>query len=150
MRLTVDGGEVFAGTGGAGFDPAGRAVLFLHGAGMDHTVWNFPARYFAHRGRAVLAPDLPGHGATAGPPHSSIDALAGWVDRLLAALGVPAAILVGHSMGAAVALATAAAASSRVAGLALLGAALRLPVHPDLMAAAAADRREASDLVASW
>src|SRR5882724_7128528 len=149
MRLTVDGGDVFAGTGGAGFDPAGRAVLFLHGAGMDHTVWQFPARYFAHRGRAVLAPDLPGHGASAGPPLATIDALARWVDRLLAALGVPTAILVGHSMGAAVALATA-ATSARVAGLALLGAALRLPVHPDLMAAAAADRREASDLVASW
>ena len=149
MRLTVDGNEVFAGTGGAGFDPAGRAVLFLHGAGMDHTVWNFPARYFAHRGRAVLAPDLPGHGASAGSPLATVDALASWVDRLLAALEVPAAILVGHSMGAAVVLATA-ASSSRVTGLALLGAALRLPVHPDLMAAAAADRREASDLVASW
>jgi len=149
MRLTVDGGEVFAGTGGAGFDPAGRVVLFLHGAGMDHTVWQFPARYFAHRGRAVLAPDLPGHGASSGPPLATIDALAGWVDRLLGELRVPAAILVGHSMGAAVALATA-ASSSRVAGLALLGAALKLPVHPDLMAAAVADRREASDLVASW
>jgi len=52
-------------------------------------------------------------------------------------------------MGAAVALATA-ATSPRVAGLALLGAASRMPVHPDLMAAALADRREASDLVASW
>src|SRR5258708_34649245 len=91
----------------------------------------------------------PGHGASQGPPLATIDALARWVDRLLAELGVPAAILVGHSMGAAVALASA-AASSRVAGLALLGAALRLPVHPDLMAAAVADRREASDLVASW
>jgi pimeloyl-ACP methyl ester carboxylesterase len=149
MRLQVDGRAVFAGTGGAPFDPAGRAVVFLHGAGMDHTVWQFPARYFAHRGRAVLAPDLPGHGATDGPALATIAALAAWVDRLLAEVGIGAAILVGHSMGAAVALA-AAAAAPRVAGLALLGAALRMPVHPDLMAAAVADRREASDLVASW
>jgi pimeloyl-ACP methyl ester carboxylesterase len=149
MRLLVDDHEVYAGTGGAPFDPAGRAVVFLHGAGMDHTVWQFPARYFAHRGRAVLAPDLPGHGASAGPPLAAIAALAGWVDRLLGALGVSAATLVGHSMGAAVALA-AAATSPRVGGLALLGAAAPMPVHPDLLAAAAADRREACDLVAAW
>jgi pimeloyl-ACP methyl ester carboxylesterase len=149
MWLRVDGSEVFAGTGGVSFDPAGRQVVFLHGAGMDHTVWQFPARYFANRGRAVLAPDLPGHGASDGPALATVAALAAWVDWLLAEVGFAAATLVGHSMGAAVALA-AAAASSRVAGLALLGAALRMPVHPDLMAAAAADRREASDLVASW
>src|SRR5476649_342503 len=103
MRLRLDGREVFAGTGGVPFDPAGRAVVFLHGAGMDHTVWQFPARYFAHRGRAVLAPDLPGHGGSDGPPLATIAALAGWVDRLMAALGVAEATLVGHSMGAAVA-----------------------------------------------
>ena len=32
MRLRIDGREIFAATGGARFDPAGRAVLFLHGA----------------------------------------------------------------------------------------------------------------------
>ena len=35
------------------------AVLFIHGAGMDHTVWALQTRYFAHHGRSVLAVDLP-------------------------------------------------------------------------------------------
>jgi pimeloyl-ACP methyl ester carboxylesterase len=149
LRLQLEGRDVAAGTGGRDFEAGRPAVVFLHGAGMDHTVWHFPARYFAHRGRAVLAPDLPGHGASAGPPLLDVPAMAAWVDALLAALEIGGAALVGHSMGAAVALATA-ARSPRVARLALLGAAPRMPVHPELLAAARADQPLAGDLVASW
>ena len=78
MRLDVDGSEIFVGTGGRDFDPALPAVVFLHGAGMDHTVWALLARAFAHHGFAVLAPDLPGHGHSAGAALSSIAALADW------------------------------------------------------------------------
>ncbi|MFO1060503.1 MAG: alpha/beta hydrolase [Dongiaceae bacterium] len=145
----VEGREATAGTGGRPFEAGRPAIVFLHGAGMDHTVWQFPARYFAHRGRAVLAPDLPGHGASAGPALESVPAMAAWVEALLAALGLESAALVGHSMGAAIALATA-ARSPRVARLALLGAAPRMPVHPELLAAARGDQPLAADLVASW
>src|SRR5262249_59855071 len=97
------------------------AVLLLHGAGLDHVVWALPARSLAHRGRAVLAPDLPGHGRSQGPALASIGELAGWVLRLLDATGIKQAALVGHSMGALVALATAAAAPPRGRALARLG-----------------------------
>jgi pimeloyl-ACP methyl ester carboxylesterase len=50
------------------FDPALPLVVFLHGAALDHTVWALLARWFAHRGNAVLAPDLPGHGRSGGEP----------------------------------------------------------------------------------
>ena len=66
MRLVVDGIEIFAGTGGRAFDPARRTVVFLHGAALDHTVWALLARWFAHRGCGVLAPDFPGHGRSGG------------------------------------------------------------------------------------
>ena len=59
MRLVVGGIDVFAGTGGRELDPALPLVVFLHGAGLDHTVWALLARWFAHRGSGVLAPDLP-------------------------------------------------------------------------------------------
>jgi len=36
MRLSVDGHEIFAATGGRPFDPALPAIVFLHGAGFDH------------------------------------------------------------------------------------------------------------------
>jgi pimeloyl-ACP methyl ester carboxylesterase len=150
MRLRVDGQPVFAATGGRGFDPRQPAVLFIHGAGMDHTVWALQTRYFAHHGRSVLAVDLPGHGRSGGSPLRSIEAMADWVPRVLDAADVAAAALVGHSMGALVALAAAAAASARVRSLALLGVAERMPVHPELQAAADDDRRLAPELVASW
>ncbi|MFN0042070.1 MAG: alpha/beta hydrolase, partial [Alphaproteobacteria bacterium] len=48
MEFRVAGRTVFAGTGGRAFDPARPVVVFVHGAGMDHTVWPLQARWFAH------------------------------------------------------------------------------------------------------
>ncbi|MEX2008939.1 MAG: alpha/beta fold hydrolase, partial [Dongiaceae bacterium] len=87
MQFDVDGRAAFAGTGGRPFDAKQPAVLFLHGAGMDHTVWALQARYFAHHGRAVLAPDLPGHGRSEGPPLATVADMAAWALRLLDAAG---------------------------------------------------------------
>ena len=108
MELAVDGRRVFAATGGKPFDPARPTVVFVHGAGMDHTVWNLQTRWFAHHGRNALAIDLPGHGRSEGPVLATIEAMADFVPRLLDAAGASQAALVGHSMGALVSLAAAA------------------------------------------
>ena len=44
------------------------ALAFLHGAGMDHTVWALQTRWFAHHGRNALARHIPdaNHSAKAG------------------------------------------------------------------------------------
>lgn len=150
MQLNVDGHAVFAATGGRAFLSTQETIVFVHGAGMDHTVWALQTRYFAHHGRNVLALDLPGHGRSAGAPLKSIEDLAAWVGRLLDAAGIEAAALAGHSMGALIALAAAGVMPGRVRALALLGAAPRMPVHPDLLAAAEANAHLAVDLVTSW
>src|SRR4051812_5063588 len=98
MEIVVNGAKVFAGTGGRPFDPKLPLALFLHGAGMDHTVWALLARWFAHHGCCVLAPDLPGHGQSAGAPLSSIAAMSDWTAALIAAAGVTKARIIGHSM----------------------------------------------------
>jgi len=135
VDLAVDGNQVFAATGGRPFDAAQPAVLFIHGAGMDHTVWALQARYFAHHGRSVLAIDLPGHGRSGGTLLRSIGTMASWIIKLMDAAGLQSAALAGHSMGALIALEVAAAAPARARSLALLGVAERMPVHPDLQAA---------------
>ncbi len=150
MDIVVAQQPVYAATGGRPFDAGQDSVVFMHGAGMDHTIWALQTRYFAHHGRSVLAPDLPGHGRSAGPALDSIAAMAAWVDAFLQAAGVTTAALVGHSMGALIALETAARFPDRVRALALLGAAPRMPVHPDLLAAAEANEHLAYDLVTSW
>ncbi len=153
-ELIVGGHPVFAHHGGRPFDPARPAVVLLHGAGMDHTVWSLQSRYLAHHGRSVLAVDLPGHGRSGGVALAGIAALADWVAALLDAVGVARAALIGHSMGALVALDAAARHPHRVEALALLGIAESMPVHPDLLAAAASDDPAAAasavDLVVGW
>ncbi|MFQ5958825.1 MAG: alpha/beta fold hydrolase [Alphaproteobacteria bacterium] len=150
MELTVDGRRAHAGTGGVAFDAARGCVVFVHGAGLDHTIWALAARWFAQSGRGVLALDLPGHGGSEGPPLATIGAMAEWLLRLLDAAGVEKAALVGFSMGAAVALEAAARAPDRVRALVLAGAAAEMPVHPELLAAAQADDHRAVELMAAW
>lgn len=150
MELRVDGKRVFAATGGKQFDPALPAIVFMHGAGMDHTVWTLQTRWFAWHGRAVLAVDLPGHGRSDGPALESIGDLADWVAALLAAAQVKQAALAGHSMGALVALEAAARHPDRVRALALCGCAAAMPVQADLLKAGLDGEHVAFEFIASW
>jgi pimeloyl-ACP methyl ester carboxylesterase len=150
MRLSVDGSEVFAATGGRDFDPALPAMVFLHGAGFDHSVWALLARAFAYHGFGVLAPDFPGHGRSVGAPLSSIAALADWTAALIDAAGLRTARLVGHSMGSLVALETAARHPAKVTALALIATAAPMRVSDDLLNAAKANDHAAVDMIAIW
>ena len=150
MRLIVDEKEVFIATGGREFDPALPAIVFLHGAGMDHSVWALLARAFASHGLGVLAPDFPGHGRSAGAPLTSIAALADWTAALVEVAGVRAARLVGHSMGSLVALETAARHRESVTALGLIATAAEMRVSDDLLDAAKADDHAAVDMISLW
>ncbi len=150
MELQVDGTTIFAATGGRPFDAGEPAVVFVHGAGMDHSVWALQTRYFAHRGRSVLAVDLPGHGRSGGEALASIPAMADWLASYLDAAGIETAALAGHSMGALIALDFAGRYPVRTRALTLLGVAQAMPVHPDLLAAAEANAHLAFELITSW
>ncbi len=150
MRLRVNGIEAFAATGGRDFDPSLPLALFLHGAGLDHSAWALHGRWFAYHGWSVLAPDLPGHGRSAGEPLSSIAAMADWTAALIEAAGAKSARIIGHSMGALIALELAARHRDKVASLALLGAAASMPVSPALLSAAKVNDHAAVDMVAIW
>jgi pimeloyl-ACP methyl ester carboxylesterase len=150
MELSVNGSEVFIATGGRAFDPALPTVVFLHGAGFDHSAWAQHTRWFAHHGFSVLAPDLPGHGRSAGPALTTIAAMADWTAALLDAARVAKARLVGHSMGSLIALETAARHPAKVSALSLIGTAAAMTVGPDLLNAAEANDSAAIDMVSIW
>ncbi len=149
MKVEVDGGSAFAATGGRPFDPARPALVFVHGAGMDHTVWTLQTRYFAHHGWSVLAVDLPGHGTSAGPALESVEEMGAWVRRAVTATGAERAAYVGHSLGALVAL-EAAAADDKAVALIMLGAAATMPVNPALQSAAESGDHGAVESMIGW
>ncbi len=150
MELKVDGHKVYAATGGRSFDPAKPTVIFVHGAGQDHTNWQLPARWFAWHGHAVLAPDMPGHGRSDGEALATIPAMAQWIVRLMDAAKVEQAALVGHSMGGGIALEAAAAFPERISRIALLGTSLAMPVNEALLTAAHDAPEKAHQMITSW
>ena len=150
MQLTVNGIDTFVATGGRDFDASLPAVVFLHGAGFDHTTWALHSRWFSHHGYGVLAPDLPGHGRSSGTALPTIADMADWTAALLDAAGVSKARLVGHSMGSLIALETAARHPAKVSGLSLIGTAATMTVGPDLLKAAEANNHDAVDMVSIW
>jgi len=150
MKLSVNGAEVFAATGGREFDKSLPTVVFIHGAGFDHSTWALHTRWFAHHGFGVLAPDLPGHGRSAGPSLSSIADMADWTAALLDAAGAAKAHLIGHSMGSLISLETAARHPDKVSALSLIGTAATMTVGTDLLKAAEANSQDANDMVSIW
>ena len=150
MDLNLDDAGVFLADQGRRFDPDKPTLLFVHGAGMDHSVWPLQARHFAYRDWNALALDLPGHGRSEGALLTSIEVMADWLARLIDALGIRRASVVGHSMGALVTLACAARAPGKVERVALLGAAPAMPVHPALLEAAAKPEPLGPQMICDW
>ncbi|MEJ2530448.1 MAG: alpha/beta hydrolase [Halioglobus sp.] len=150
MKLEVGGQAAYCYTHYRDMDPARDSVLFIHGAGMDHTVWTLLARHFARHGRNVIAADLPGHGRSGGDPARSIGEMADWVAALLDELPVARTAVVGHSMGGLVALDFAARYPDRVRAIALVGSTAPMPVSEAILEAAAADDHAAFDMLTQW
>lgn len=150
MRLSVQGQDCFISTGGRPFDPDGKVLLFIHGSGQSHLSWLLQARFFANRGYAVLAPDLPGHGLSAGHAMPSIEDAADWCAELLTAAGVETAVVIGHSQGGLVGLEMARRHPGRTRSLALIGSALAIPVADFLLKLADSDEARASAMMVSF
>jgi pimeloyl-ACP methyl ester carboxylesterase len=150
MKLKIDSKTAFVATDGKVLDAGGASILFVHGAGLDHTVWPLPMRYFARHGRNVLGVDLPGHGRSEGPPLETIEAMGDWLVAVLDAAGLGQAAFVGHSMGSLVTLAAVGRHPVRARALVLIGASAPMPVHEHLLSAARANAHGAIDMLNIW
>jgi pimeloyl-ACP methyl ester carboxylesterase len=106
-------------------------VIFIHGAGGTHLSWPPQVRRLPDQN--IFALDLPGHGKSEGMGRQSIDAYADDVAAFMTAIKIRAAIIVGHSMGSAIALTLALKYPKRVRGLGLIGSGARLRVSPAIL-----------------
>ena len=146
MKIHIDGRTAYAYTGGRALDPQRPAVLFVHGALNDHSVWILQSRYLAHHGHAVLAVDLPGHGRSEGPA-LDVPQAADWLMNWVQACGLTHVAVVGHSMGSLIALETAARLGTQASHLFMVGTAYPMKVSDKLLALSLQDPLRAIDLV---
>ncbi len=97
-------------------------IVLIHGFAADLNAWR-GLLAGASLGHPVLALDLPGHGSSPRVAPESVDAIAEMVEATLAAFGVTACLLAGHSFGAAVAAVVAARGTADVRSLVLISSA---------------------------
>lgn len=126
LRLPVAGGELVATLWRA--DAAGTPVVAVHGITANHRSFSLLA---ARVDGPLLAVDLRGRGGSrALPGPYGLEQHAEDVAAAMAAAGIERAIVVGHSMGAYVAVRLAAAHPERVASLVLVDGGLPLRPAP--------------------
>lgn len=115
----------------------------IHGAGDAAFLWREVATRLAGPGPSggfcVAAIDLPGHGGSPGPALDSVAAIADFASAVLAAARFPRVVLVGHSMGGAVAIELALLGRTPLAGLALVATGARLRTSPAIFEAVRTD-----------
>jgi len=110
---------------------AGPALVLVHGAGGTRLHW--PAALRRLPGATVYTLDLPGHGRSARPGRDTVEAYADAVVAFLDTAGIERAVVVGHSMGGAVAMTLALDFADRMDGLILVATGARLRVAPAIL-----------------
>ncbi len=118
----------------------GRRVLYVHGTGCNGEVWA-PHMATIADAHAPVAIDLPGHGRSPGRGFRGVADYTYFVVELARALGWDRFVVVGHSLGGAVALLTALHHGELLDGLVLVDSGARLRVDPALLRGA----REAAE-----
>jgi len=105
---------------------ASRAVVFIHGSGPGASGFsNFKGnfRWIAHHGFRCIVPDLPGYGLSAKPVDRAyvLDFFVETLRQLLDTLRVDRCVLIGNSLGGAIAMKLALDQPHRVGQLVLMG-----------------------------
>lgn len=103
----------------AGLTPSNHGVIRLFNAGLDDY--------------SVYAVDLPGHGKSEGQSKSSIDEYSRFIMEFLDAMDLENICLVGHSMGAAVALNASLNHHRRICSVVAIGGASKMIVNDAIL-----------------
>ncbi|WP_133471789.1 alpha/beta fold hydrolase [Paraglaciecola marina] len=103
-------------------------LIFIHGSGGCKEIWKYQAEYFDN----AITVNLPGH------PHGnlciSIQEYSVWLDEFIQEQGFKDVVLVGHSMGGAIALQYALDHPQKLKGLVTIGSGAKLKVPVEVFA----------------
>jgi pimeloyl-ACP methyl ester carboxylesterase len=131
----------------------GSALVLLHGAGGSRLNWPAELRRLGQvrlSGAAVYTLDLPGHGRSGERGRDAIEDYVADVVAFLDATGIERAVVVGHSMGGAIALTMALDFPERVNALVLIATGARLRVAPAILEQIPADFGAALDVITRY
>lgn len=124
------------------------ALVLIHGSGGSRLHWPDSIRHMP--GVNTYALDLPGHGHSAGRGGSSVGDYADGVDAFISSLIPQRIILMGHSLGGAIAQKLALRARTPLAAIALVGSGARLRVHPDILTGLLSNFEQTVEMVCRW
>ena len=127
-----DGKQISYVTGRGGIQEGLRTLIFIHGSGGSHLLWNHQRRFF-EKSYNIVAVDLPGHGAAGNDGEQSIGAYAEHLFHLLRVLPGSAFCLFGHSLGGAIVQQFTLLYPQYVQALVLVGTGARLRVLPKIL-----------------
>ncbi|OQB56002.1 MAG: 4,5:9,10-diseco-3-hydroxy-5,9,17-trioxoandrosta-1(10),2-diene-4-oate hydrolase [Deltaproteobacteria bacterium ADurb.Bin151] len=131
-QFTVKGKSVACWVNPDNFGSHGQSLVFIHGSGSNSTVWSFQYANL-HQDFNIIAVDLPGHGQSEGDGEQDIAAYVGILEAILDTLKLKRPVLIGHSLGAAIALGFAAVHPEEISGVVAAGGGLTMPVNPDII-----------------
>lgn len=121
------------------------ALIPIHGSGGSSAHWPPALRHLTSL--TVITPDLPGHGRSSGRGQTSVAAYADFIAAFVAALDLRHVVLMGHSLGGAIALETALRSPDWLTGLILVGTGARLRVNPAILDGMLRDREHTIDFL---
>ncbi|MFX0152216.1 MAG: alpha/beta fold hydrolase [Candidatus Hodarchaeota archaeon] len=85
-------------------EPKAPNLVFIHGAGGDKTQWEMQKPYFQKHGWGVINLSLPSHGQSPPSTSLSMDIYVETIHKLIVDKELENVVLIGHSMGGAIAL----------------------------------------------
>jgi pimeloyl-ACP methyl ester carboxylesterase len=129
-------------------DPNAPVLVLVHGSGGNHQLWGDAVRRL--RSANTYAVDLPGHGRSEGAGCTSVDDYADFVVGFMNAVELERAVIAGHSLGGAIAMALALDYPQAVAGLFLVGTGARLRVLPAILEGMLAEPERTIELICGY
>jgi pimeloyl-ACP methyl ester carboxylesterase len=149
-----------------GVKTSGPHLILIHGAGGEIRCWPATWRLASSAqssvglsitsnasritNHSVYAIDLPGHGRSTGPALETIDALADVVEQFIETLGLKQTVIVGHSMGGAIALALAARSNPNIAAQVIVASAARIGVTDEILNGLMSDFPKTVDFIVKY
>jgi len=114
------------------FGAQAQSLIFIHGSGGNSSVWSHQYSKL-HKVFNIAAINLPGHGKSGGHGEKNTLKYVLNLKDILGVLKLERPILIGHSLGAAIALSFASKYPQDISGVVATGGGLTMPVNSDIL-----------------